>query len=95
MMDIGSISKLIAIAEKAIEVSEQEAARKEARENLNAAYDHWKEANGIDHVETDSAAWDIMMGATASEYALLATAQSAEKNAKRRLATAIRRYRHG
>ncbi|RSC31222.1 hypothetical protein EGT36_21345 [Agrobacterium sp. FDAARGOS_525] len=95
MTDIASISELLAIAERAIEVSDRETARKEARENLNAAYDRWKEANGIDHVETDSAAWDIMMGATESEYALLTDAQSAEKNAKRRLATAIRRYRHG
>lgn len=95
MTDIASISKLLSIAEKAIEVSDREAARKEARENLNAAYDRWKDANGIDHVDTDSAAWDIMMGATESEYAVFANAQSAEKNAKRRLATAIRRYRHG
>lgn len=95
MTDIASISKLLAIAEKAIEVSDREAARKEARENLNAAYERWKDDHGIEHVETDSAAWNMMMDATEMEYARFSVAQSAEKNAKRRLATAIRKYRHG
>ncbi|WP_313611015.1 hypothetical protein [Rhizobium sp.] len=94
MTDIASISKLLAIAEKAIEVRDREAARKEARENLNAAYERWKDNHGIEHVETDSAAWNMMMDATEIEYALFANAQTAEKNAKRRLATAIRRYRN-
>lgn len=95
MSGTGNFSGLIAIAELAIAVNNRETVVKHRKIALNEAYNAFKDINGIDHVERDSDEWESMMFSTKKEYAVLEAAKREEKNARRRLSTAIRRYRNG
>lgn len=95
MTNIGSISALLRIAEKAIDAHGAEDRRRMAHEALRDAYTCWKRKNGVKHVERDSLDWTRMLGATAVAYTVVEAAKREERNAQRRLATAIRRYQEG
>lgn len=86
------IASLIEIAGKAIEVHKAEADRKFYDDCLGSAYGAWKERHGIERVERDTLDWSRMMVATRPEYEQLQQAKTDERNARRRLATAISRY---
>lgn len=96
MTDIASISKLLAIAEKAIEVDTLKTDHTENLRKLKGAYDRYKKKHGIvDRVDTSDEEWDRMKVATALEYQDVEKSRRAVYNSERRLATAIRKYRHG
>lgn len=91
--DPSSYSLLTDIASRALDVEQFERQRKADRTVLVFAYNKWKNKNQIEHVERDSLEWVQMMVATKREYERLEAAKRAEHNAKRRLQTAIKRYR--
>ena len=67
--EASKISILMEIASRAIEVEQLESQRVLEDHALGAAYYDWKEANGVDRVERDTADWDRMMVATSHEAA--------------------------
>lgn len=85
------VETLVAIGLKAITAHRLTTARKQSRENLIAAYNAWKNEEGIDRVERDSPDWNAMMEATHDEYAAWNKARTDERNALRRLETACRK----
>lgn len=93
MNSVEDISALLAIADLAITVDDLEGKRRFCGDALGTAYGEWKERHGIERVERDTLDWVRMMSATKPEYESLQETKRNEKNARRRLATAIRRYR--
>ncbi|MEN5300094.1 hypothetical protein ABE530_17360 [Brucella sp. TWI559] len=91
--DPSSYSLLTDIASRALDVDQFESQRKADRKVLLYAYNKWKNKNQIEHVERDSLEWVQMMVATKREYEQFEAAKNDERNAKRRLQTAIKRYR--
>lgn len=90
-----NLSTMIAIAEKAIELYGLEAATRMAAHDLDDAYREHKEQLGLGHVARGTPEWDAMLEATSHEYGALVRAKNLERNAKRRLATAIRAHLNG
>lgn len=90
-----NLSAMIAIAEKAIEVHDLELASRRAAHALDDAYREYKERNGLGHVDRGTPQWDALLESAAHEYGALTRAKADERNAKRRLSTAIRAYRNG
>ena len=93
--EITGFVNLLTIAQKAIDAHDAETRRKMAREALDDAYVCWKQNNGIDRVERDTMDWTRMMGATAVAYDVLEDTKRDERNARRRLSTAVLRYQEG
>lgn len=94
-VDAIKISLLMDIASKAIDADERESQRRLEDDALGASYYEWKEANGItQYIERDTPEWTAMMAATSAEYEALQIAKNHEANAKRRLKTAVRKYRN-
>lgn len=93
-MNLSQISQLIEIAERAIEFSARQSVVKHRKAGLNRAYRVWKSSVGIEHVGRDTPDWDQMMVATSAEYALYQGAKNAERNARRRLETSIKRHKN-
>ncbi|MDQ0505973.1 hypothetical protein [Xanthobacter agilis] len=91
-MDVQDLTLRLAISNKALDANLAETFRKAAQAALDGAYEAWKAKRGIDQVERDTPQWDKMMKATKPQYKVLVEAKRDEKNAKRRLATAIDRY---
>lgn len=91
--DPSTYSLLTDIASRALDVEQFEQQRKADRTVLISAYNKWKNKNRIEHVERDSLEWVQMMVATKREYEQFEAAKKSERNAKRRLTTAIKRYR--
>ncbi|WP_079212938.1 hypothetical protein [Brucella pituitosa] len=89
---MSTLSQLIEIAEKAIELQGFETDRKLSRRALEEAYEAWKEENDVVHIMRDTHGWSEMMVATKSEYQQFEEAKRVEGNAKRRLQSAIKRY---
>lgn len=97
MNTTATMSALIAIGERAVELHALEGERRVAKFALDEAYQAHREKAGLtfDRYETNTPEWEGMMEATAAEYAAVKRAKSAERNAKRRLDTAIRALRNG
>ncbi|MDK8874415.1 hypothetical protein [Paracoccus sp. SSJ] len=87
------IGKLIEIANRAIEADEMERLAALEKADLNAAYEDFKERNGIAHINPDTPEWGAMMDETKGEYDASEAARRKAYNAKRRLKSAIARYR--
>lgn len=76
----------------AVELHQCTKRRKEASDNLKAAYVRWAHGTGTFHrIERDSDEWDRMMVGTDLEYQLQEVAKRKERNALRRLHSAIAR----
>ncbi|RTZ39949.1 hypothetical protein EKL30_16965 [Candidimonas sp. SYP-B2681] len=84
---------MLAIAQKTIEWHDAKAAEAEPRAIVELAYLRFKRSNDIDFVTKHTPEWDEMCEATVSEYTVLARAQRATYNAKRRLETAVKAYK--
>ena len=95
MTDILSqhIGKLIEIANRAIEADELDRLASLEKADLHSAYEDFKERNGIVHVNVDTPEWGAMMDETKGEYDASEAARRKSYNAKRRLKSAIARYR--
>lgn len=91
-MDVQNLTSLLSIAEKAIAAQDAEAHRKAEQADLTEAYAAWKAKHGIERVERDTLDWTRMMVATKPRFDRVEQAKREERNAKRRLATAITRY---
>ncbi|MFN8681680.1 hypothetical protein ACDP63_11135 [Paracoccus sp. P2] len=87
------IGKLIEIANIAIEADELERLAALEKADLNEAYEGFKERNGIEHIAADTPAWEAMMDETKGAYDASQAARRKAYNAKRRLKSAIQRYR--
>jgi hypothetical protein len=92
-MDTQTLTSLLAIADKAIEAHHAEARCKAERANLDEAYSAWKAKRDIDRIEPDTPQWEKMMKATKPVFRKFSDAKRDERNAKRRLASAIERHR--
>lgn len=95
MIEVQQLNSLLSIAEKAIEADRLEREAKYAASELNDAYDDYKAGLNIDHVERDGDLWGEMLEHTKQEYKASEDAKRQSKNAKRRLQSAIQRYREG
>lgn len=95
MMDINKINQLLEIAEKSIEADRLRWNAKHAKHDLNEAYDTFKQEIGVDHIEIPSADWENMKAAIKGLYDASEEAKRIAYNAKRRLESAIQRYREG
>lgn len=82
---------MLKVAQLSVEVFALERRRKFLNGELGAAYYRWKMLNGVDRVERETRSWTRMMSATKKEYAALVEAKRIERNARRRLETAILR----
>ena len=89
------LPSLLDIAARAIEVTEASRFRALSKVALHDAYKDWKRRHAIGRVEADTLNWSLMMAETKPAYARLEKAKAAERNALRRLATAVRRYQEG
>jgi hypothetical protein len=83
---------LLDIAERALTVDMFETERKIGEADLDLAYQNWKDDFGISRVERDTPEWNRMMEATGVWYVALEADKRKERNARKRLKTAIRRY---
>lgn len=92
MLDAMKITHLCNIAERALDVDAHEQQRKAAYLTLVDAYKAWKTRHKIGRVDRNSSEWKQMQAAAENEYAEFCAARDLEHNARRRLATAIRRY---
>ncbi|MBE0595322.1 MAG: hypothetical protein IH616_23280 [Gemmatimonadales bacterium] len=93
MIEVAKLSALIDVAAKAIEADGHEDALNATQADLDEAYREWKVARGLGRVERDTIEWEHMMLGTAEAYADLEKAKRASRNAKKRLRTAIARYK--
>lgn len=94
MIEENNVSTLFAIAARAIEVAEAEETRRFKEDDLAAAYNAYRERNGLDYIERESNDWHLMLASADKEYRALQKAKRVEYNAQRRLTTAIKRYRN-
>ncbi|WP_432344770.1 hypothetical protein WMC41_16110 [Shinella yambaruensis] len=94
MISAKNIMDLLDIANRALVVDTCEQKRRKAQRDLSAAYDAWKTEHRIrDHMEAGSPEMERMLTATEAEYDLLTEAKRDEANARKRLQSAIRKYR--
>ena len=87
-----NISDQMAIAEKALDLFRFQQESRLAAHELDDAYREHKEARGLGHIQRGSPEWETMLVATAHEYGALQRAKRQERNAQRRLDTAIRGF---
>jgi len=92
-IEVSKIAALIDVAARALDLDFEEDAQNAAQADLDHAYRAWKDARGLARVERDSIEWENMMLATAEVYADLERAKRKARNAKKRLRTAVARYR--
>lgn len=92
-MSPATLSLLLDIAERAIAADSWEIQRRADQGKLTEAYVGWKDESGVYNVVKYSDDWDAMLLATAAPYQELLMAKRQEYNAKRRLKSAINRYR--
>jgi len=88
------VIRLLDIADRALTADAAASEAKYASSVLNEAYRDWKDANGVENVDRGSEDWDLMLAATKPEYAEAEEAKRLERNARRRLQTAIARHRN-
>ncbi len=93
MLDPMKLTRICDIAERALDVSTHEYGRKSAYLTLVDAYKAWKAERKIGRIERNSPEWKQMQADTEEEYGRFCEARDLEHNARRRLDTAIRRYR--
>ena len=91
-MSTKNFSLQIAIAEKAVDLFRQQQESRQAAHDLDDAYREHKEDLNLGHVVRNSPEWDAMLAATTHEYGALQRAKRQERNAQRRLDTAIRSF---
>lgn len=84
---------MIDIAQRAIEAEDRRIVLRHRRDLLTRAYRKWQGQTGNNSFDRGSSEWDQMMAATEAEYAALEDAKRLERNARKRLVTAVRRYR--
>lgn len=89
------VGKLIEIANIAVEADELERLAKLEKADLSEAYDDFKRRNGIEHISPETPEWERMMADTKGEYQSSEAAKRKAYNAKRRLQSAIARFRAG
>lgn len=87
------LSKLIEVANLAIEADDMQRAAELAKGELREAYDEHKQRVRSARITAETPEWDAMMQATKAEYAASETAKRRAYNARRRLRSAIQRYR--
>lgn len=87
------LSRLIEIANLAIEADEMQRASDLEKGDLRAAYDEHKRRVRISRIQADTPEWEAMMEATKAEYAASEAAKRKAYNARRRLKSAIQRLR--
>lgn len=93
MTDVQKLSLLLAIADRAIEAERCKYRRRYCQDALSAAYAGWKDANGIkERIEVGSPRWLAMLAATNRDYAAVEEAKRQERNADKRLRSAIYKY---
>jgi hypothetical protein len=83
---------LLDIAERALTLDMFEVGRRNGEADLDLAYRNWKDDHGITRVERDTPDWNRMIKATAVWYKVLEADKRKERNARKRLKAAIRRY---
>ncbi|MBY3582237.1 hypothetical protein HJA77_13825 [Rhizobium bangladeshense] len=88
------IHLMVVVANCAIELDSYEATASTKKQVLREAYADWKKSRGVTHVERDSDDWKAMMSDTDSAYQNLVYAKKNEANARRRLKTAVRKFRN-
>lgn len=86
-----ALSALAKIGQKAVEHHQTESVRRARLEDLRTAYREYSQGKGLGFIEKKSPAWLDMEAACAAEYQALQGAKAKVYNARRRLATAIRR----
>lgn len=91
-MSASDLPSLLNIAARAIEVTEAQRFRALSKVALHDAYRDWKRRHNMGRVEAGTEEWEQMMVDTKPSYARLEKAKAAERNALRRLCTAVRRY---
>lgn len=82
---------LMQIAGLAVELVEAEEAFRDAKSDLNAAYNRFKYDRAIDHVDRDTPQWDTMMVLTRPEFAAASKARRRAYSVKRKLRAAVLR----
>lgn len=87
------LSRLLEIANRAIEADDLERLARIEQSDLETAYEDFKEEAGLAYIEGNSPEWQQMMTATKAEYEAAQVAKRKAYNAKRRLKTAIDRHR--
>lgn len=90
---MSTLTKLFNLAGRAVDVCDAQFAREQAKRALHKAYRNWKFANEIGRVERDTDDWGRMMADTKPAYERYELAKQKERNALRRLATAVRRFK--
>lgn len=96
MMDnIKNIAPLLEVAQRAIDLNACEEQRKQDVAALRERYNEWRQERNYVPAEPESPEWLEIKEDTKGLYDLAQAARREEKNARRRLATAIRRYREG
>lgn len=94
MISAKNIMDLLDIANRALTVDMSEQKRRKAQRDLRAAYDAWKTEHRIrNRMEPGSPDMERMKAATEAEYDLLTEAKRDEANARKRLRSAIHKYR--
>lgn len=92
-MDPMMLVAQLEVCAKAIEAHRCEGERKSATMALNSAYSAWKFANGVEYADRDTPDWVRMMAGTKEEFEELERAKRRERNARKRLSTAIGRLK--
>ena len=92
-VDAFELSRLLEIANRAIEADELERLARIEQADLETAYQDFKESVGLARIEGDMPEWEQMLNATKAEYAAVQEAKRKAYNAKRRLQSAIQRHR--
>jgi hypothetical protein len=86
-----ALTAMTQIGLKAVEHHEAESVRSARLDDLRSAYRDYRHENGLDFIEKNSEVWQEMQAACVVQYRALMAAKAVVYNAKRRLATAIRR----
>ncbi|TDY23595.1 hypothetical protein B0G81_3978 [Paraburkholderia sp. BL6665CI2N2] len=81
----------VTVAKRAVESFDAEAATRSAEHKFSAGCERYKESSGIDFIDTDCPKF---RHATRTLCEALQDARRAKYNAARRLATAVRNYKH-
>lgn len=93
MSEAKKFALLLEIAERALDADDCARARRIEARRLTDAYEGWKAHNGVSRIERETTDWDCMMAETAREFGNLEATKRLERNARKRLASAVRRYR--
>lgn len=85
------VSALMEVASLAHQLVEAEAALRDAKSDLNAAYNRFKYDRDLDNVARDTPHWDLMMVMTKPEFEAASKARRRVYSAKRKLRAAVLR----